>query len=94
MCRDIYCDFPGWSLTAQERELRVRMMERGGSEQVVFTYKAPEVDEETGSKPEREIRGESAKVLDAILTGLGYEHLVALTKHCTNFPLTTATGQE
>lgn len=92
--RDVYYDLPDRSLTAQGRELRVRVIERGGSERVVFTYKAPAVDEETGSKPERETRAESAQALDAILVGLGYEHLVALTKHCTNFPLTTPTGRE
>ncbi|MDT0326944.1 class IV adenylate cyclase [Nocardiopsis lambiniae] len=92
--RDVYYDLPDRSLTAQGRELRVRVSERGGSERVVFTYKAPAVDEETGSKPEYETCAESARVLDAILVGLGYEHLVALTKHCTNFPLTTETGRE
>ncbi len=92
--RDVYYDLPDRSLTAQGRELRVRVIERDGSEQVVFTYKAPAVDEETDSKPEHETHAESAQALDAILAGLGYEHLVALTKHCTNFPLTAATGRE
>lgn len=84
--RDVYYDLPDRSLTEQGRELRVRVIEHDGSERVVFTYKAPAVDEETGSKPEHETRAESAQALDAILTGLGYEHLVALTKHCTNLP--------
>ncbi|MFI6578395.1 class IV adenylate cyclase [Nocardiopsis sp. NPDC050513] len=92
--RDIYYDLPDRSLTAQGRELRVRVIERSGSERVVFTYKAPVVDEETGSKPEHETRAESAQALDNILVGLGYEHLVALTKYCTDFPLTTTTGRE
>jgi adenylate cyclase class 2 len=92
--RDVYYDLPDRSLATQGRELRVRVIERSGSEQVVFTYKAPVVNEETGSKPEHETRAESARALDAILTGLGYEHLVALTKYCTNFLLTTATGRE
>jgi len=52
------------------------------------------VDEETGSKPEDETRAESADALDAILTGLGYERLVELTKHCVNFSLTVEDGRE
>jgi adenylate cyclase class 2 len=92
--RDTYYDLPDRSLTSQDRELRVRVIERGGDQKVVFTYKAPPVDEESGSKPEHETRTESAPELDAILTGLGYEHLVSLTKHCSNFSLTTDDGRE
>jgi adenylate cyclase class 2 len=92
--RDTYYDLPDHSLTAQGRELRVRVIERADQQRVVFTYKAPPVDEESGSKPEHETRAESAPDLDAILTGLGYEHLVSLTKHCANFPLTTDNGRE
>ncbi|WP_150241397.1 class IV adenylate cyclase [Nocardiopsis quinghaiensis] len=92
--RDTYYDLPDGSLTSQSRELRVRVIERGGDQKVVFTYKAPPVDEASGSKPEHETRAESAPELDAILTGLGYEHLVSLTKHCANFSLTTDDGRE
>ncbi|WP_304453083.1 class IV adenylate cyclase [Nocardiopsis sp. YSL2] len=92
--RDTYYDLPDRPLTSQGRELRVRVIERGGDQKVVFTYKAPPVDEESGSKPEHETRAESAEQLDAILNGLGYEHLVSLTKHCANFSLTTDDGRE
>ncbi|GAA1979036.1 hypothetical protein GCM10009799_00230 [Nocardiopsis rhodophaea] len=86
--RDTYYDWPGHELTGQGRELRVRVVERDGGRRVLLTYKAPPVDEASESKPEYETQAESPEALDAILRGLGFEHLVSLVKHCANFTFT------
>ncbi|MFC3994571.1 class IV adenylate cyclase [Nocardiopsis sediminis] len=86
--RDTYYDRPGQELTSEGRELRVRVVEWDTDRRVLLTYKAPAVDEASGSKPEHETRVGSPEVLDEILHGLGFEHHVRLVKHCANFTFT------
>ena len=54
--RDTYYDRPGRELTAQGRELRVRVMETGGVRRAVLTYKEPAADAASGSKLEHETK--------------------------------------
>ncbi|MCI0690112.1 MAG: CYTH domain-containing protein [Sporichthyaceae bacterium] len=86
--RDTYYDQPGGELAAGERELRVRVVEDATGRRCMLTYKAAIVDVASGSKPEYEIRADDPDSLDAILTGLGFEHLIAFEKHCVNFAIT------
>ena len=86
---DTYYDWPGRDLTAQGRELRVRVMEADGVRRAVLTYKEPAADVASGSKPEHETKVGDASVVDSILRGLGLEHLVSFEKHCANYRFTT-----
>jgi len=47
--RDTYYDRPGRELTAEGRELRVRIMETGSVCRAVLTYKEPPADAPSGS---------------------------------------------
>lgn len=87
--QDTYYDDPGGTLTATGRELRVRTIMGDGGSRVLLTYKAPAADEESGSKPEHEISVGDVRTLDAILTGLGYVHLIAFEKRCVNYTFTS-----
>lgn len=91
--QDTYYDWPGRELTAQGRELRVRVMETGGVRRAVLTYKEPAADAASGSKPEHETKVADALVVDEILRMLGLEHLVAFEKHCANYRF-TAMGRD
>jgi adenylate cyclase, class 2 len=91
--RDTYYDRPGRDLTAQGRELRVRVMETSGVRRAVLTYKEPAADAASGSKPEHETKVADAAVVDEILRALGLEHLVAFEKHCANYRF-TAKGRD
>jgi adenylate cyclase class 2 len=91
--RDTYYDRPGRDLTAQGRELRVRVMETSGVRRAVLTYKEPAADAASGSKPEHETKVADAAVVDDILRALGLEHLVAFEKHCANYRF-TAKGRD
>ena len=91
--RDTYYDRPGRDLTAEGRELRVRVMETGGVRRAVLTYKEPAADAASGSKPEHETKVADAAVVDEILRALGLEHLVAFEKHCANYRF-TAKGRD
>ena len=91
--RDTYYDRPGRELTAQGRELRVRVMDTGGVRRAVLTYKEPAADAASGSKPEHETKVADAAVVDQILRALGLEHLVAFEKHCANYRF-TARGRD
>jgi len=91
--RDTYYDRPGRELTAQGRELRVRIMETSGVRRAVLTYKEPAADSASGSKPEHETKVADAAVVDEILRALGLEHLVAFEKHCANYRF-TARGRD
>jgi adenylate cyclase, class 2 len=86
--RDTYYDMPRHELTAQGRELRVRVMETGGVRRAVLTYKEPAADAASGSKPEHETKVADAAVVDEILRALGLEHLIAFEKHCANYRFT------
>jgi adenylate cyclase, class 2 len=83
--RDIYYDRPGRELTAEGRELRVRVVDTSGVRRAVLTYKEPAADEASGSKPEHETKVADAEVVDLILSTLGLEHLVSFEKHCVNY---------
>jgi adenylate cyclase, class 2 len=91
--RDTYYDRPGRDLTAQGRELRVRVMETSGVRRAVLTYKEPAAGAASGSKPEHETKVADPAVVDEILRALGLEHLVAFEKHCANFRF-TAKGRD
>ncbi|GAB3669154.1 hypothetical protein GCM10027589_36240 [Actinocorallia lasiicapitis] len=86
---DTYYDLPGHPLTAEGRELRVRVVETAGLRRTVLTYKEPAVDEASQSKPEHETVAADPSVLDTVLTALGAVHLVALTKNCANYRFTS-----
>lgn len=86
--RDTYYDRPGGDLTAEGRELRVRVIETGETRRTVLTYKEPAVDAESGSKPEHETKVADATTLDTVFRALGLEHLVAFEKRCANYRFT------
>jgi len=83
--RDTYYDLPDRSLSNGDRELRVRIIERGDTRRCLLTYKDARVDAASGSKPEHETDIGEATTNDAILRALGYEPVIAFTKHCANF---------
>jgi adenylate cyclase class 2 len=91
--RDTYYDRPNRELTAQGRELRVRVVETSGVQRVILTYKEPPADEASGSKPEHETTVADAAMIDVIFQALGLEHLVSFEKHSANFRF-TARGRD
>lgn len=86
--RDVYYETPGGGLTASQRELRVRVIEAGGTSRALLTYKEPPADEASQSKPEHETGVASADVIDVILSALGLVHQVAFEKQCVNYRFT------
>jgi adenylate cyclase class 2 len=86
--RDTYYDTPGKDLTADGRELRVRVIEVGRTRRALLTYKEPPVDAVSQSKPEYETAVDSAEVTDIILRALGMTPLIAFSKHCVNYQIT------
>jgi adenylate cyclase class 2 len=86
--RDTYYDRPGHDLTAEGRELRVRVVETGEMRRTVLTYKEPTVDASSGSKPEHETKVAEAETLDKVFRALGLVHLVAFEKRCANYRFT------
>ncbi|GGM44644.1 hypothetical protein GCM10012275_14620 [Longimycelium tulufanense] len=82
--RDTYFDWPDGSLSADDRELRVRVVENQGGTHVLLTYKTAAVDRASDSKPEHETEVGSAEVLREVLVGLGLRELIAFEKHCVN----------
>jgi adenylate cyclase, class 2 len=91
--RDTYYDHPDRDLTAEGRELRIRVMDTGGVRRAVLTYKEPAADAASGSKPEHETKIADAHVADVILRAVGLEHLVSFEKHCANYRF-TARGRD
>jgi adenylate cyclase class 2 len=91
--RDTYYDRPERDLTAEGRELRVRVIETGEMRRAVLTYKEPAVDADSGSKPEHETKVADAATLDTVFRALGLEHLVAFEKRCANYRF-TARGRD
>ncbi len=83
--RDAYFDRAEDGFMAGGRELRLRTVETPQSERTVLTFKAPAVDEASGSKPEFETVVDDREAAAAILKGLGYEQVLAFSKHCENF---------
>lgn len=82
---DTYYDRPGKDLTPSGRELRLRTVQTGGRQRSLLTYKEPAVDSGSGSKPEYETEVASPDAVDALLRGVGFEHLVSFEKRCTNY---------
>lgn len=85
--RDRYFDSPDGSFASAGRELRIRTVEAAGSVRHIMTFKAPAVDQASGSKPEHETPVGDPLAAEAIITGLGYRPLIAFTKHCANYQL-------
>ena len=90
---DTYYDLPGQPLTSAGRELRVRVIDTGGQRRCLLTCKGAAVDKATGSKPETETGIEDPDAMDQILLALGYGHLVAFEKRCSNYAF-TARGRD
>ncbi|MFI0451944.1 class IV adenylate cyclase [Actinomadura sp. 6N118] len=86
--QDTYYDRPDGSLTADGRELRVRVIDRSGTRRTLLTYKEPAVDEASGSKPEHETKVADPAVMDTVLRALGAVEYVQLTKRCANYRFT------
>ncbi len=87
--RDAYYDRSDQSLTASGRELRIRTVTTERSIRTFLTYKAPAVDQASGSKPEYETEAADAQALEAILRNLGHEPLISFEKHCINWRFQT-----
>jgi len=83
--RDAYFDRAEDGFMAGGRELRLRTVETSQSVRTLLTFKAPAVDEASGSKPEFETTVDDRDAAAAILSGLGYEVALEFTKHCENF---------
>lgn len=83
--RDAYFDRARDGFMAGGRELRLRTVETPQSVRTVLTFKAPALDEASGSKPEYETVVGDREAAAAILAGLGYEPVLAFSKHCENF---------
>lgn len=83
--QDTYYDLPDGSLTAGDRELRVRTVHGPDGTRSILTYKGARVDSASGSRPEHETRVEDAQAVHAVLRGLGYVPLIAFEKRCRNY---------
>lgn len=88
--RDAYYDRPDAGFMAGGHELRLRTVETSYSVRHVLTFKAPAVEESSGSKPEHETVVADREATAAILQGLGYRQVLAFSKHCENFEFTAA----
>lgn len=90
---DIYYDRPDGSLTAGDRELRVRTVHGPDDTRSLLTYKEPRVDAASGSKPEFETRVDDAGAVHSTLRGLGHVVHIEFEKHCRNYQFEAA-GRE
>ncbi len=88
--QDTYYDLPDGSLTAGDRELRVRTVHGPDGTRSILTYKGARVDEASGSKPEHETRVEDPAAVHAMLHGLGYLPTIAFEKRCRNYEFEAA----
>jgi adenylate cyclase class 2 len=91
--QDTYYDDPAGTLTAGDRELRVRTVHGPYDTRSVLTYKGARVDDASGSKPEHETRVEDPQAVHAMLRGLGYVVTIAFEKRCRNYNFTAAGRQ-
>jgi adenylate cyclase, class 2 len=82
---DTYYDWPSRTLSADGRELRMRMIEAAGERRALFTYKEPAIDSASGSRPEYETHLDHPSAVDVILRSLGLECIVAFEKRCTSY---------
>lgn len=87
---DAYFDRAADGFMAGGRELRLRTVETPQSVRTVLTFKAPAVDEASGSKPEFETVVDDREAAAAILAGPGYTQVLAFSKQCENFKFTHA----
>lgn len=87
--RDAYFDKPDEGFMAGGHELRLRTVSTSSSVRTVLTFKAPAVDEASGSKPEFETGVADLAATAAILEGLGYRKVLAFSKRCENHEFTT-----
>ncbi|ACU71729.1 adenylyl cyclase CyaB [Catenulispora acidiphila DSM 44928] len=82
---DTYYDRAGDGFMSGGRELRLRTIETQDSVRHLLTFKAPAVDEASGSKPEFETEVADPEAVAAILEGLGYRPALTFSKRCENF---------
>lgn len=82
---DTYYDRAADQFMADGRELRLRTVETQDAVRHLLTFKAPAVDQASGSKPEFETEVTDPDAAAAILVGLGYQPALAFTKRCENF---------
>jgi adenylate cyclase, class 2 len=87
---DTYYDLPDGSLTAADRELRVRTVHGPDDTRSILTYKGARVDAASGSKPEHETRVDDPAATRALLRGLGYVVHIQFEKRCRNYEFTAA----
>lgn len=85
---DAYFDAPDRGFMAEGRELRLRSVQTADSVRHVLTFKAPAVDEASGSKPEHETAVADRAAAHQILLGIGYNVAIEFTKNCENFEFT------
>jgi adenylate cyclase class 2 len=76
--RDTYYDTEGRQLAGNGEELRLRTVTTAGCTKHLFTYKAPPVDRDSGSKPEYETTVEDRDAVEAIMSGLGFQSTISL----------------
>lgn len=90
---DTYFDLPDGSLSAADRELRVRTVHGPDDTRSILTYKGARVDEASGSKPEAETRVDDPAATRALLRGLGYVVHIEFEKRCRNYRFEAAGRQ-
>lgn len=91
---DAYYD-RGGELGRDGRELRVRTIttDAGAGARTVLTYKGGVVDEASGSKTEAETSVGDRDAVEQLLGGLAYTVVIAFTKQCENYRLSTLSGR-
>jgi adenylate cyclase class 2 len=88
---DTYFDDPAGSLSAADREVRLRTIRSdNGSAHHVLTFKDAAVDEETRSKPEYETEVNQRESTELIIKRLGYRPTISFIKKCENHRFTAA----
>jgi adenylate cyclase class 2 len=83
--RDVYFDQSASGFMAGGRELRLRSIETPETVRHLLTFKAPAVDEVSGSKPEYETVVADRVAAQEILLGLGFSVAIEFSKHCENY---------
>ena len=87
--RDRYFDSADGSFAAAGHELRIRTVEAGSDVRHIMTFKAPALDQASGSKPEHETPVGDPEAAEAIITGLGQAPRMA---RCPHTPSRHTTG--
>lgn len=87
--RDVYYDRPDRSLDrAGRQELRLRTVESAEGHRYLLTFKGRMLD--PTSSPEYETEVAHLPAADAILSALGFEHVIAYVKRCVSFTFASA----